>query len=539
MIYLDPRLIPSQNCFRYFEKTEWPVSGGEYTTLYTECLAHFFSALTELKDVDKDLLFCDSGFLLRAINLIHFRLVISRCEKLGRSMACSDEINDIVSPDWEIVGKEHDAVVKNACSMTPRLKGVTRQFMGQVPLLSKLVGDRPTGAVFGLWGRANVAMGRDFGSNDLYKRFLDEQNTRFEIVDWEDVVQKEGAKSVRKVGKSRASWLSQAGENALRGVVGEISTVAKRFGVEIEREKLGQTWMSRLDTLGQVYSCVDSHRYRDSRIYVAGENNTYRKTLCLGLRAAGAHVSAFLHGETLSGVYDQAYAVAISRSFIENYYSPSRTNALLQQELYGTRTRLYSHVDVRYKGMTGSVRDSRSVPDAANQQGHKRLLLIGYPMNTKRYLDDETLFFHQKLALELQIINTLKKRGYDISYRPHPDRFNSCLRLFTDLDVPISQESFPQVPDRYDIFIFTHPTTSTFGSLLQTSAGLILFDSKPELWRPFYKKLLRRRCEIIELEAGKTCQPMFDEEDLILRIDRVSTNYGQLSDAAFSDAYFG
>jgi hypothetical protein len=529
-------LIPPRESVEYFEEIKWPVSGEDYARIYKEILSFYFATISELHEKDRDLVFADSSFVLGIIKTVHFRLAVLQSERMNLPIVSSNATDSILSPNWDSVGSEHEASILKVCSGRSRFKTELRRFIGATPLSRRIIGYRPPGTIIGLRSGRYFGMGRDFEANDLYRGYLALNGRGYEIIDWEEIVQRGMARSART--RNASSSLSRASRKKLQAFIGELSNFAISIGIKLEQQSIFSAWLQRLATLSRVYACVNSLGLGSAKACVVAENNAYRKTLCLALQQAGADLTAFLHGDTLSGVYNQRYGVAISRSFVKNYITPGKNNARLQSDFYGGGRSVYTHVDVEYKVFRRRGDSDSRLQGIGERTQRTRILLFGYPMNTNRYLDDESLFFHPKLGLEIRILTSLKRAGYDISYRPHPDRFDSCIEIFKELEVPLSAEPFGEVSRSYEIFIFTHPTTSTFGYLLQSSNSLILFDGNPDLWRPTYKELLRKRCEIIEVKSDLEHQQIFEEDDFLSTVEKVSRSSTKCMNTEFVDSYF-
>ena len=120
-------------------------------------------------------------------------------------------------------------------------------------------------------------------------------------------------------------------------------------------------------------------------------------------------------------------------------------------------------------------------------------MLMGYPMNAKRYTDDVNCFFHYKLKLELHLLKQLNKTNFSIAYKAHPDRLLELGDIYHGIAKKVIAEKFEDVWHKAEAVIFTYATTTTFGFALNYPIPIVLIEAKNTLWYPERKKILNKR----------------------------------------------
>ena len=62
----------------------------------------------------------------------------------------------------------------------------------------------------------------------------------------------------------------------------------------------------------------------------------------------------------------------------------------------------------------------------------KKVMLMGYPMNSTRYTDEVYCFYYYRLKLQIKILQYLKGLGFYTIYKSHPDRLLEIGNLMND-----------------------------------------------------------------------------------------------------------
>lgn len=124
----------------------------------------------------------------------------------------------------------------------------------------------------------------------------------------------------------------------------------------------------------------------------------------------------------------------------------------------------------------------------------KNVMLMGWPMNTRKYFDEGPCsFFYNKMLFEIEIIKFLKKEGFNVFYKAHPERPDFIKKIYEKYADKVYLEKF----ENLDIYkhigtlLFTNTCSSTFGYSLCTNKKIILLYNE-KYFRDHIKELKKR-----------------------------------------------
>ena len=132
-------------------------------------------------------------------------------------------------------------------------------------------------------------------------------------------------------------------------------------------------------------------------------------------------------------------------------------------------------------------------------------------MNPYRFHYAEGCFFPFRLDLELRVINLLKKHGFKVIYKMHPERQHEVEGIFDGLVDRIITKPFEKVYKEADALFFGYGNSTTFGFALGTNRPLFLIDIENTNWNPEVHELLSRRCIIVPAKFDEKNRIQFDE----------------------------
>jgi len=299
-------------------------------------------------------------------------------------------------------------------------------------------------------------------------------------------------------------------------------------------------WRQRASDLQRVFEFVLTQRLipLDRKIVVRAENDPRRRIIILALAAQGHVIKGFLHGDPIYGVYNQPYNTRLTMSHVGNYYTFGRREAAFNNELYGAER--FGRDGIMFEAADLSI-PAPSQGRASKSQCSKRptALLVGYPMNTRRYYDDSSLFFYPKLQLEIRLCRQLRKLGIRVVYRPHPDRLGYVEKIIRPEVAEVSVGPFAAAVDAVDTVIFSHPSTSTLGPVLRGNKRLVLLLAKDRnRWNQIGLELLSKRCFVIDVVRDQDGLLMVDDEQLNEAFSWTSESHDMIWNDEFASFYW-
>ena len=146
-------------------------------------------------------------------------------------------------------------------------------------------------------------------------------------------------------------------------------------------------------------------------------------------------------------------------------------------------------------------------------------MLIGFGMNHIRYLDGAGYFSYFQLDVQYRVAKLIKKNGYRLIYKVHPDRSEEVGELFTEVSDHVERSPFEDVWDTADGYVFTHPGTTVFGGAVMTDKPMLLVDLFNNNWNDSGYQLLRRRCNMVASAYDSNNRIIFDEGEFSEKLD--------------------
>ena len=162
---------------------------------------------------------------------------------------------------------------------------------------------------------------------------------------------------------------------------------------------------------------------------------------------------------------------------------------------------------------------------------------MGFPLNSFRYNVENNLFFYKTVDLEYRLISTLKKAGYHVTYKVHPDRLEEVDSIFNNMVDEYIVESFEKVWNKSDALIFTYTSTTTFGFALTTNLPIILIDSAKNNRNADEYRSMRGRVNILNAITDDSMRIIFDQDELLNMINKINNKND--SNFSYVDKMFG
>lgn len=128
----------------------------------------------------------------------------------------------------------------------------------------------------------------------------------------------------------------------------------------------------------------------------------------------------------------------------------------------------------------------------------KKVCVLGFPKIID--FNFNNLHYHQfsMLNLEFRLLKDLKKLNLDVTYKNHPERILEMSTILDKLDIKIENNYFAGVIENFDLIIFIHHHTTSFGqALFSNKPMLFLYNDKLIDLDDDTIKTLKSRCKFI------------------------------------------
>ncbi len=135
---------------------------------------------------------------------------------------------------------------------------------------------------------------------------------------------------------------------------------------------------------------------------------------------------------------------------------------------------------------------------------------------------------------QYRLINKMQGWGYDMLLKPHPASSIEVPSEFIDgLGANLLTQSFEEIADTADAFLFEYSSTNTFGLAIATGKPVILINHGYETYSQTAREVLSRRCSFVEawFDERNRLQVIWDELRESIEVSRA------LNDPSYMEQY--
>jgi hypothetical protein len=259
------------------------------------------------------------------------------------------------------------------------------------------------------------------------------------------------------------------------------------------------------------------------RLLATGIGNIHHRILAVAWRQHGGRVVNFTHGNSYCLAYKPGSITTGSHAVVDEYVASSKGEAELLNDAvrdFGNGLPTFRSVRVGPVNVYRPIRESfhnMKIPSTV-----RRVMLVGYPMSYHYHLYHPEQNALPHLHLELRLVAALKKHGFEVVYKAHPDTYREVRGLFEGRVDAIIPEPFEKVcrDGLADCALFGTPSTTTFGYVLLSNMPVTVLDIDGTIWHPNVKPMARRRCSFVAAKADEQGRIEFHEEELIDAVRR-------------------
>jgi hypothetical protein len=294
----------------------------------------------------------------------------------------------------------------------------------------------------------------------------------------------------------------------------EISTVIDPdFDVNLSRS---------LDLSMRAYfhACDLVAKWPDRPLLVDNIYGLRHRLLCAAWRQHSRPVIGFSHGNSFALAYKPGIFRRGDLLLLDEYVTPSMGEAELVR--HGVRDfSLGFSNDCLVRSCGQSIyRRFRAPGRHVNRVTKVRaVMIIGFPISgdyRASYHPEQHTLAH--IHLEMQLMALLKKNGYEVIYKAHPDTLVEARGLFEHLADQILTGPFEKASDVADCLLFGTPATTVFGRALLEGWPMVCLDTEGNYWHPAVHQALQRRCAMVPATTDGAGRIVFRDEDVLAAV---------------------
>ena len=305
----------------------------------------------------------------------------------------------------------------------------------------------------------------------------------------------------------------------LKPFLTDFRRLATRFGSTPELASIEKCWSQRLQILFGFYRSFLRSNALPAGLSISAAGNPIRKALGTAARRVGTKVFVFHHGEC-SGVERYPNAHRNDGSFPDFFVCPTEQIRKNFENNYSA-SKIEMRSGVRYISSQSNHFDGmrRRYRIAELPGSQNTVMLIGFGMNHHRYLDGAAYFYYFQLDIQYRLCLLIKRLGYKLIYKVHPDRASEVGSLFSSVADVVESRSFEVCWNNCSSYVFSHPGTTVFGHACFTEKPIVLVDLENNNWNEPGYSLLKRRCHTVRAQFNSINRILFDETEFEAKLN--------------------
>ncbi|KKU14074.1 MAG: hypothetical protein UX17_C0002G0007 [Parcubacteria group bacterium GW2011_GWC2_45_7] len=238
--------------------------------------------------------------------------------------------------------------------------------------------------------------------------------------------------------------------------------------------------------------------------------------MAIAVRDAGGKVTSLTHGGAMA-MFDSPTYTFSEFAISDEFVAYTRGSAKLFERMY-VRHRLFPERPLKIisGGSDMYLKMRQKFSKESLPTRIKKILVVGDCHNPWRKNLGNARFSLMQLDLELRLIDVLRKVGYQVVYKPHPDRMREIKGIF-DTVATIATGDFEQALTDSGACIFGNIRTTAFAIALCTNKPVIGFLVRDDQARLDIdvRERLEKRCRIVYMNFDEHNRLIFGEEDLL------------------------
>lgn len=261
-------------------------------------------------------------------------------------------------------------------------------------------------------------------------------------------------------------------------------------------------------------------RYIKSPLLADGLGAPVNRLLIAAWRLSGNTTIGFPHGNTYATCYDPIHIDSDGLSIVNTLHASSRgqanlLNALATDHNRGLRMATPSHPETSHYKVLFDRLQSQTTKSPSPQ---KSIMIIGFPLNEIIYPSFPSNHAFSNLHLDIRIATQLRKAGYKLIYKTHPDKTENATNILGPYFDEVISDRFESIYDQADCLLFTYSRTSTFGFAMLTPKPIVLVNLDDVFWHPDVSEPAQKRCHFVSAHADEHDRIQYSENELLSSI---------------------
>jgi len=297
------------------------------------------------------------------------------------------------------------------------------------------------------------------------------------------------------------------------GLVRKQHPIIDNSTFELLRRNIEECFRNSLFYFRQNIRVFSKHKPKD--LLISGLGSQIHRLYCSAWRYAGGRVIGFTHGCSYSHGYSPGVFNLLS--VVDQYVASSKGDEEITRQSAKDFFPDYEMPKIVHlkNNIYKPLFDRLQRDPPVNKI--KKIMVVGTVVKYFYTIDTEYHTF-SFLYNDIQLIKTLKKAGYYITYKPRPETMHETYGIFEMYADDVLKEKLEDVYNSADCLIFSSPYSTAFGFSLLTNKPIVLMNVEGYLWYPRAFDLIKKRCRIVEAYPADG-RIVFDEKELVKAVE--------------------
>ena len=448
-----------------YKNQKWPVDDARFNRVISNFHKRYFLDVEKLDEYKKKILYIDFGFLYFISYSIHFHLLKKILQKKGVKIREGKSSKNFIKLDFiNLSNPFNDNKVDSKYILF--LKFLIKNLKNFFNYKSK---------------KKFLSIG---GLSNLKKKYITKNNLKV-IETYPDLLIKPiyGEQEFQNYKKELLPIFNSLNNN-----------IKKEFNIEINTNNFLTIWAKRLSVIDNTLKNLLQKNTSFDGILVENNQKPTSRFLAIYFLLKGKDAISFDHGNHANGRKQHKLLSAQLLSY-NKFVTISKKSKKSIIQICNKSLIKNSLKNIKIEFLKNDY--LKKVFLNRNKKimhGSKNVMLMGWPMNTRKYFDEGPCsFFYNKMLFEIEIIKFLKKKGFNVFYKAHPERPDFIKKIYEKYADKVYFEKFENLDVYKDIgtLLFTNTCSSTFGYSLCTNKKIILLYNE-KYFRDHIKELKKR-----------------------------------------------
>lgn len=446
----------------------WPLSEVDFNLLVEAAETAYVDALRSLDRETCLIALADIGFKGTILQYVNRASAAILAQRQGAEMVSSDGLSDLTAPNAE-------SLVSQLWSSRPRR---TLPHQAAVRLAKRWLFNAASGPMARvrttLLGSDTVLVG---SMSPLVQAWLMENRRSVDVVPIESLV----SISVNLCSRANDPW-NRIAEAVCDAIV---KSAINTLGIDLDLRSFKQAWSTRMSFLErEIMQATVRLSPNWKTIFVQEIGKPWQRVAAISGLMAGREVITAHHGYFMGEVTLKEAGLSVfslaNKVLCYNYRNAKSISISL--DMSDLRKYLQVLFEPASQSNSYSVLSKNFITVFSGPI--KTAMIIGYPMNSQRYIGSVANYFSYQLFCEREIARHLRARGIKVIYKAHPERLDEVRGLLDDVVDSVEGGYLQDKLDLADVFIFGTQLTTAFNIAVSSGKPLFVVEPPAPRWVP-------------------------------------------------------